>query len=107
MIIGPCSYCGLRRACNRDHVVPKSFVRKWTLTHGPEREHAIPADFLLTVPSCLECNVRKGTRRLVPPSWAGKVKRLNRFFGGVPFRTWDGDPMSDAYRETWMAEVQG
>jgi hypothetical protein len=99
MITGACSYCG-ERAVNADHVVPKSFVKKWQKTHGP-----IPMEFLGTVPSCLFCNVRKGARRLVPASWSHKVDALNRFFGGVPFRVWNGDPMSDAYRETWMAEV--
>lgn len=58
---------------------------------------AIPSDFLGTVPCCFECNMRKGTRRLVPPSWAGKVDALNAFFGGTEWRVWRGDPKEEAF----------
>lgn len=85
----PCAYCQTRDAVNKDHVVPKSL----------RRAHTIPDEFQGTVPACFSCNMRKGQRRLVPPSWAHLIPQLNEHFGGTPWRTWDGNPMSPAFRE--------
>lgn len=98
-----CAYCQTERGVNQDHVVPKSLVKKHardvastsSWVHEP-----IPSDFLGTVDCCLTCNVNKGTRRLVPPSWADKVEELNAFFGGTPFRVWSGDTREPAFVET-------
>lgn len=108
---GVCAYCQKRPAVNRDHVVPKSLRKKreaeakWTKRRMRGHDYAclkeIPSDLLLTVPSCFECNIRKGARRLVPRSWADKLPLLNDLFPGVPWRTWNGNPKSDAFRLTW------
>ena len=87
-----CAYCNNRPAVNRDHVIPKA-----TRKHGA----AIPAELLLTVPACFECNMRKGTRKLVPPSWKDKIGALKEAIPGQ-WRVWDGDPMSPAFREVHL-----
>ena len=96
MIIGICAYCRTERACNRDHVIPRQVVRNYYHS-TPIDSPTIPAKWLETVPACITCNVNKGSRRLVPESWAKRIKALNRFFGGVEWRTWDGDTRADAY----------
>lgn len=96
-----CAYCGVRRAVNQDHVVPRAMVRRYN-RYSPLEKPSIPPEWLVTVPSCFPCNIRKGPRRLVPPSWEKQVPKLNRFFGGVPWRVWTGDPLELAYREAWM-----
>lgn len=93
----PCAYCG-KPAVNADHVIPAALVRRYNRS-APLDAPSIPAEWLAVVPACFECNIRKGTRRLVPPSWASKVSALNAFFGGSPFRVWDGSPQSPAYTE--------
>lgn len=99
---GACAYCGVRRGVNQDHVVPASVAKKFR--HAPGacpcalHERKIPEEWLVTVDACFECNNRKGARRLVPPSWGDKVDALNEFFGGTPWRVWDGDPKSEAFR---------
>lgn len=111
-----CAYCRERRAVNRDHVVPQSLQRKHaprrptlTVVLGAEQIYRsvirppIPPDLLGTVPSCFECNNRKGTRRLVPPDWKSKVPALNAFFGGAPWRVWDGNPRAQGFREVHHA----
>lgn len=82
-----CAYCNQRRAVNKDHVIPKSTAKKHL---------NLPAELLVTVPSCFECNIRKGTRKLVPPSWADRVEMLRVFIPGQ-WRVWDGDPQSEAF----------
>lgn len=83
-----CSYCGKARAVNQDHVVPKSYRKKMAI-------HPVLAG---TVPACFRCNNLKGTRRLIPASWADKLTLLAQEFPGTPWRVWDGDTKSDAYR---------
>ena len=87
-VSGVCAYCGTRRAVNRDHVVPKA-LRK--------NRGVLPMHLLITEPSCFECNIRKGQRHLVPPSWAHLVDELNEVVGGAPWRVWDGDVRSEAF----------
>ena len=86
-----CAYCGKRRAVNKDHVVPKSVAKRYVL----------PTDLRETVPSCFECNIRKGARKLVPPSWENRLTELNFWVPGA-WRVWDGDPMSPAFREVHL-----
>lgn len=98
-----CAYCGVRRAVNRDHVVPKAFRRNrkaFVRVSKTRREWRtdMPDELLATVPACFECNNRKGTRKLVPPSWADKIPALQEAIPG-DWRTWDGDPLSPAFRE--------
>jgi 5-methylcytosine-specific restriction endonuclease McrA len=81
-----CAYCGTRRAVHRDHVVPKSHRRRSDL----------PDDLRDTVPSCFDCNIRKGARKLVPVSWADRIPLLQEYIPG-PWRVWDGDPKSPAF----------
>ena len=83
-----CAYCG-QPAIHMDHVVPKSLQRKWH----------VPKEWKGTVPCCGPCNWRKGTRRLVPPSWEKHVEALNEFFGGSPFRVWHGDVSEPAFAQ--------
>ena len=97
-----CAYCGIRRAETRDHVVPKTLVRKGH-AFSAKRRHALnKVDPLLlsTVGCCLFCNIRKGTRKLVPPSWKDRIPALKEAIPGE-WRVWDGDPMSPAFREVW------
>jgi len=90
--IYPCAYCGKSRADNWDHVVPRSVQKK-----HPQ----MPVDLTFLAPACFDCNILKGNRRLVPPSWADKVDALNDYFGGVEWRVWDGNPQSEAYAKAW------
>lgn len=89
-----CAYCRERYAVNRDHVVPKSYRK-----HRPT--DSIPTHLRETVPACFQCNLRKGTRRLVPPSWADRLDELNEVLPGVPWRVWDGNPKAPAFSEVW------
>ena len=82
-----CAYCG-NPAVNMDHVIPKSVARRYL----------VPIDLLATVPSCFTCNIRKGTRKLVPPSWADKIPALKAAIPGR-WRVWSGDPLEPAFRE--------
>jgi 5-methylcytosine-specific restriction endonuclease McrA len=98
---GPCAYCQAARAVNWDHVVPRSLVRRYNRS-APLDAPSIPAEWLVVVGACFACNIRKGSRRLVPPSWAKQVHALNRFFGGTPFRVWAGDTKEPAFAEAWQ-----
>ncbi len=75
-----------------DHVVPRA-LRKHAL-------YELPANLAGTVPSCLECNVRKATRMLVPPSWVLRIPALMDVLPG-PWRIWRGDPKDPVFRETF------
>ncbi|HXH10348.1 MAG TPA: hypothetical protein VNP04_11375 [Alphaproteobacteria bacterium] len=90
--IGNCAYCGVRRAIHADHVVPASLLRK-----RPD----VPARLRILVAACGECNWRKMTRRLVPPSLAYLVPELNEAFPGTPWRVWRGSVDEPAFREVW------
>ena len=96
-----CAYCGERRAVNQDHVIPRAVLRRYN-RHSPIDAPSVPAEWLITVPSCFECNIRKGPRRLVPSSWEKYVPKLNKFFGGVEWRVWRGDPSEPAYAQPWV-----
>ena len=91
----PCAYCGAP-AVNGDHVIPRSVVRSYNRS-APTGAPSIPNEWLTVVAACFACNIRKGPRRLVPPSWAARVNELNHFFGGTPFRVWHGDPSAPAF----------
>ena len=97
-ITGACAYCGVRKAVNRDHVIPRSLIRNYN-RFAPDDAPSIPAEWLEVVGACFECNIRKSSRRLVPPSWIKRVKALNRFFPGTPWRVWNGNPQAAAFRE--------
>lgn len=86
-----CAYCRKRRAVNQDHVVPKSVAKRYEL----------PMHLAKTVGSCFECNMRKGARKLVPPSWEKHLTELNFWVPGA-WRVWDGDPKSPAFREVHL-----
>ena len=96
-----CAYCRRRLAVTRDHVVPRQLRRHYQPNRKVEQRPRIPSEFMATVPCCLTCNVNKGTRHLVPPSWADKVAALNEFFCGAEFRVWDGSPASPAFTQTF------
>lgn len=81
-----CSYCGTARAVTVDHVVHKfrfkraGFAEKVGFAvNAPENR----------VPACFDCNMRKGTLRLVPKSHAHLIPTLNKL-GRVPWRVWNG-----------------
>lgn len=88
-----CAYCGERRAVHAEHVVPKS-LRK---TMGA-RYHSLPLELRLTVGACYQCNLLKGARKLVPPTWAHHVPQLKELIPG-PWRVWAGSTREAAYRE--------
>jgi hypothetical protein len=96
-IEGACVYCGERRAVTRDHVIPRAVLRTYNAT-APDDAPSVPPEWLGEVPACLECNVRKGRRRFVPPSWADQVSQLNEFFGAI-WSVWSGDPAEPEFRK--------
>ena len=92
-----CVYCKVRPAGNADHVVPKSLQRKYVQTTG----NLVPQHLAGTVAACYQCNNLKGTRRLIPESWAKKLPALERHFPGVPWRVWSGGVDEPAFAEVW------
>lgn len=86
----PCAYCGKAMGITRDHVVPKSYRVK-----GVEIPEALSA----TVAACYPCNLRKGARRLIPASWAGRIEELAAAFPGTQWRVWRGGSDEPAFRE--------
>ena len=93
-VMGLCSYCGVRRAVNRDHVVPKALSKTHVFQYA-----FLPEKLKRLVPACFECNTRKGTRRLVPPSWEPLVEMLNEEFPGTPWRVWHGTVEEPAFKD--------
>lgn len=91
-----CAYCASPASFgfNKDHVIPKSLQRKCRQLGKP-----LPVELCGTVWACYPCNLRKGTRRLIPASWADKIDTLNDLIPGTPWRTWDGSTASPAFRE--------
>jgi len=71
-----CQYCG-GRAIHADHLIPVALRR---------RHHLSSTDIDFMTAACGPCNWRKGTRRLVPVSWADRLTELP----GRGWRTWDG-----------------
>ena len=71
-----CEYCRSNRAVHMDHIASKSERR------------SLPDEWAtVTVPSCFDCNILKGTRRLVPPGY----ERLEELLGyGKKWEEWDG-----------------
>ena len=72
-----CAYC-LGRATTMDHLIPKAERRRHGIADDDER---------YLVACCLTDNLRKGTRRLVPPSWKD---RLDELPGTRPWKVWTG-----------------
>ena len=72
-----CQYCG-DRAVHIDHIICKALRRRHRL---PDNDPA----FL--VAACFACNVRRGTLRLIPPSFADRISELP---GTKPWRVWRG-----------------
>ena len=101
-----CAYCGVRRAVQRDHVIPDSLVKKYDQMAASRKIgrhlYMIPNEWRQLVPACFECNIAKAARRLIPPSWADKIDALNDYFGGTPWRVWTGSVDEPAYREVWV-----
>ena len=92
-----CEYCGVRRAVNLDHVIPKSLFRlRFTGRKARLRGKVDPIWKDLTVDACFECNTAKAARKLIPPSLAHRLSELNDLGIGT-FRVWDGSP--EALRE--------
>lgn len=89
-----CAYCG-QPAVHKDHVVPRSIVRRQKRMQRPVPEH-----LLGTVPACMTCNVNKLARCLIPASWAHLLDELNDL-GIGKFRVWRGGVDEKAYTETW------
>lgn len=89
MLTERCAYCG-KQAAHIDHVVPRSERKKFNFRRIGKRG-MIPDEFMGLEPACISCNLNKGQRRLVPPSWAHLVDAMNEFFGGNRWRTWNGD----------------
>ena len=88
-----CAYCGGRDFHN-EHVLATSLIRHYgrnraIFTHLPP----IPTEWLIPVRACKECNWRKLTLRLVPPSWADRTEAMTEFFGGTAFRVYEGGPV--------------
>ena len=88
-----CAYCGIRPGIHKEHVVPRMAYKR--LPKGA----VVPPWLYETVRACGECNLRKFTRLLVPPSWNRRLPALNALGIGI-FRVWDGDVRSPAFTET-------
>lgn len=80
-----CAYCDDRRAVHQDHVLPKSAYKRLR-----RRVEDLPEWLFDTVAACFDCNIGKGTRLLIPPSWADRLGELNALGIGI-FRVWHGD----------------
>lgn len=91
---GICAYCGQSGARSLDHVVPKADRRRAGISDTDEA---------YLVVACLTCNIRKGTRKLVPPSWANKIAQLREVIPGH-WRCWNGDPKAASFRVTYAGK---
>ncbi len=76
-----CSYCG-KPAVHMDHIVSKG-MRTQIAADGSLR---YPGWDDVTVPACFACNMRKGTRRLVPMDY----EPFDQLPGTRPWMRWDG-----------------
>ena len=76
-----CAYCG-ELAQTIDHILSKAESRRCGIKRW---------DKIWIVAACRECNVRKGTRRLIPPSFAAYRDALVRLTG-KKWQVWSGDP---------------
>lgn len=90
-----CAYACTERAVHQDHVIPRSLFKKHRnlaalLGFGPDGDNLVGA--------CFAHNVRKGTRRYVPPSWADKLDFINALVPGAKFQVWDGGKHLDVIR---------
>ena len=72
-----CVYCG-KPAVQQDHIFSKALRRRFP-------------DFTDTVPACFKCNMLKGTRCLIPPSWAHRQAELEELTS-KRWQVWAGDP---------------
>lgn len=82
-----CAYCAKARGVTEDHVVPRSLRKKY----------GVPKFLNGTVRACYACNVLKGSRRLVPPSWEQWITALNEAYPGTEWRVWRGDKKEEAF----------
>ena len=76
-----CVYCQKARGIHDDHIMSSALRRRfpdWADT---------------TVPACLNCNLAKGTRHLIPPSWSDRLKELEELTG-KKWKVWRGDAES-------------
>ncbi len=71
-----CSYCLEAPAIHSDHIFSKALRRRF-----PEWD--------MTVPACFDCNILKGTRRLLPPSYAHRQQEIEGLTG-KRWKVWDG-----------------
>lgn len=78
-----CAYCGGRATC-ADHAIPR-VIRKKLRNAGK----VVAAELLELVAACVSCNLGKGPRKLVPPSWSRHITALNAL-GFGRWRVWDG-----------------
>ncbi len=76
-----CAYCS-GRATEIDHILSRAEGRR----AGIERDNEA-----WIVSACHDCNGRKGTRRLLPPSWAHHHQALEEMTG-KKWQVWSGDP---------------
>ena len=74
-----CSYCEKARQVHKDHIFSKALRRRF-----PEWEN-------VTVPACYRCNMLKGTRAFVPPSWESRIPELEELTG-KKWAVFTGDP---------------
>jgi hypothetical protein len=100
-----CAYCRKAPAVDRDHVVPQSLMKTHRVRLTALRKaRLLPLTMKVlrqTVPACRACNFLKGNRRLVPASRAHLIPAYTEIFPGTPWREWDGDRNSPAYREAF------
>ncbi len=76
-----CAYCG-GSAGTIDHILSKAESRR----QGIARD-----DKAWIVACCHRCNWRKGTRRLIPASWAPRQAELEEMTN-KKWQVWSGDP---------------
>jgi 5-methylcytosine-specific restriction endonuclease McrA len=89
-----CAYCG-RRAHTKDHVVHKHRFRDPRLAERLGFAHDSDSNL---VAACWQCNNRRGTRKLVPPSWEWRIPALNELFPGFQWQLWDGGRIPEVRR---------
>lgn len=61
--IGFCGYCGIYKNLTKDHVIPKSLIKKQNIIFKPKQGNIILA--------CFNCNQNKGSQTLF--HWLSKI----------------------------------
>ncbi len=85
-----CAYCQGKRMMDRSSGVARTIDHILSKAEG-RRQGIARDDKAWIVACCHRCNWRKGTRRLIPPSWAHRQAELEELTS-KKWAVWSGDP---------------